>query len=81
MSSEDRQDLVGHRSARVTTHNSAAELPRLIEAAESVAEQNGLRPELVVLRENWELAPAKFPQAMRLASPPSAQVFEIAGAG
>ncbi|MEQ1612906.1 MAG: site-specific integrase, partial [Hyphomicrobiaceae bacterium] len=29
---EDRQDLLGHKSARMTTHYSAAELTRLIEA-------------------------------------------------
>ena len=29
---EDRHDLLGHRSARVTTHYSAAELSKLIEA-------------------------------------------------
>lgn len=50
VSFEDRQDLLGHRSGRITTHYSAAELSRLIEAAETVAEQNGRRPELVVLR-------------------------------
>ena len=47
---EDRQDLLGHRSGRITTHYSAAELPRLIEAANSVCERSGKRPELVVLR-------------------------------
>lgn len=52
VSFEDRQDLLGHRSGRITTHYSAAELSRLIEAAERVAEQNGTRPELVVLRGN-----------------------------
>ena len=50
VSFEDRQDLLGHRSARITTHYSAAELSRLIEAAEKVVDQNGRRPELVVLR-------------------------------
>jgi len=50
VSFEDRQDLLGHRSGRITTHYSAVELGRLIEAAEKVAEQNGKRPELVVLR-------------------------------
>ena len=50
VSFEDRQDLLGHRSQRITTHYSAAELSRLIEAAERVTEQNGRRPELVVLR-------------------------------
>ncbi len=50
VSFEDRQDLLGHRSARITTHYSAAELSRLIEAAETVCERNGNKPELVVLR-------------------------------
>ena len=50
VSFEDRQDLLGHRSGRITTHYSAAELARLVEAAESVCERNGQRPELVVLR-------------------------------
>jgi len=52
VSFEDRQDLLGHRSGRITTHYSAAELSRLIEASERVVEQNGTRPELVVLRGN-----------------------------
>jgi hypothetical protein len=47
---EDRQDLLGHGSGRITTHYSAAELTRLIEAAESVVDQNGKWPELVVLK-------------------------------
>lgn len=36
MSFEDRQDLLGHKSGRITTHYSQAELSSLIEAAESV---------------------------------------------
>jgi integrase len=47
---EDRQDLLGHRSGRITTHYSAAELSKLIEAAERVSMQNWTQPELVVLR-------------------------------
>jgi hypothetical protein len=35
----DRQDLLGHRSGRITTHYSQAELARLIEAAEKVSER------------------------------------------
>jgi hypothetical protein len=50
VSFEDRQDLLGHRSGRITTHYSAAELSRLIEAADRVVERDGKRPELVVLR-------------------------------
>ncbi len=36
VSFEDRQDLLGHRSGRITTHYSQAELTNLIEAAEKV---------------------------------------------
>jgi len=36
VSFEDRQDLLGHKSGRITTHYSKAELANLIEAAESV---------------------------------------------
>jgi integrase len=36
VSFEDRQDLLGHRSGRITTHYSQAELTSLIEAAEKV---------------------------------------------
>ena len=50
VSFEDRQDLLGHRSGRITTHYSAAELSRLIEAAESVCDRGQGKPELVVLR-------------------------------
>ena len=51
VSFEDRQDLLGHRSGRITTHYSAAELTKLIEAANRVCDR-GLdgKPELVVLR-------------------------------
>jgi integrase len=50
VSFEDRPDLLGHRSGRITTHNSAAELTRLLDAANSVCDRNDARPELVVLR-------------------------------
>ncbi len=36
VSFEDRQDLLGHRSGRITTHYSRAELSNLIAAAEKV---------------------------------------------
>ncbi|MBV6423017.1 MAG: hypothetical protein NAOJABEB_00806 [Steroidobacteraceae bacterium] len=36
VSFEDRQDLLGHESGRITTHNSRAELASLIAAAEKV---------------------------------------------
>ena len=50
VSIEDRQDLLGHRSGRTTTHYSAAELSKLIEAANSICQRRGNKPELVVLR-------------------------------
>lgn len=50
VSFEDRQDLLGHRSGRITTHYSAAELSSLIEAANKVCDRGEGRPELVVLR-------------------------------
>jgi integrase len=50
VSYEDRQDLLGHRSGRITTHYSAAELSRLLEAANRVCDRKGKQPELVVLR-------------------------------
>ena len=36
VSFEDRQDLLGHKSGRITTHYSAAELSNLIDAANQV---------------------------------------------
>jgi len=51
VSFEDRQDLLGHRAGRITTHYSAAELSKLIDAANSVcARGEDKKPELVVLR-------------------------------
>lgn len=61
VSFEDRQDLLGHRSGRITTHYSAAELSRLIEAANSVCDRNGTRPELVVLRGSLQGQSRKTP--------------------
>lgn len=51
VSFEDRQDLLGHKSARMTTHYSAAELTNMIEAANKVCtDENGEMPGLVILR-------------------------------
>lgn len=53
VSFEDRQDLLGHRSARITTHYSAAELENLIAAAEKVCGGNPHKiPTLVLLKPN-----------------------------
>ncbi len=66
---EDRQDLLGHRSGRITTHYSAAELSRLLEAANSVCEQNGTRPELLVLRGALHRDSRKTPAKITVCSP------------
>ena len=52
VSYEDRQDLLGHKSGRITTHYSAAELENLIEAANKVCGENSRKsPALVLLKQ------------------------------
>ena len=65
VSLEDRQDLLGHRSGKITTHYSAAELSRLIEYANSVCDRDGTRPELVILRGALHGASRKTPARPR----------------
>jgi integrase len=62
VSLEDRQDLLGHRSGKITTHYSAAELVQLIEASNQVCERKNRQPELVMLRGVLRRGPAKLPQ-------------------
>ncbi len=51
VSFEDRQDLLGHRSGRITTHYSAAELSNLLSAANLVVGEGSRKtPALFVLR-------------------------------
>lgn len=50
VSLEDRQDLLGHTSERITTHYSAAEVKNLIAAANKVCEQQHATPTLMLLR-------------------------------
>jgi hypothetical protein len=48
---EDRQDLLGHKSSRITTHYSERDLKNLRCAAEKVcADENGKKPALLILR-------------------------------
>jgi integrase len=49
VSFEDRQDLLSHKSGRMTTHYSMAEVKNLIEAAESIVESRE-SPVLVLLK-------------------------------
>jgi integrase len=50
VSFEDRQDLLGHKSGRITTHYSAAEIGNLIEAANKVCEEGRNTPLLTVIK-------------------------------
>ena len=62
VSFEDRQDLLGHKSGRITTHYSAAEIVNLLEAANKVCEarQDANSPTLTLLRStNAGLIPAQ----------------------
>ena len=53
VSFEDRQDLLGHKSGRVTTHYSEAELGELITAANAVLERKSREsPALVMLKQH-----------------------------
>ena len=56
VSFEDRQDLLGHRSGRITTHYSAAELANLMEAANRVCEGNVRKMPTLVILKNQALA-------------------------
>jgi len=50
VSIEDREDLLGHKSTRMTTHYSAVELGNLIEATEKLCSSDGKKPSLLILR-------------------------------
>jgi hypothetical protein len=54
--SEDRQDLLGHRSGRITTHYSAAELSNLI--AERVCGEGSRKTPGVLLLKKKAPAPS-----------------------
>ena len=52
VSFEDRQDLLGHRSGRITTHYSGAELYNLIDAANRVCERKNCGPILKLISQS-----------------------------
>jgi len=66
VSYEDRQDLLGHRSGRITTHYSQAELSNLLEAANLIIQSRCESKELTILRikkcDNHTI-PTKSPQS------------------
>jgi integrase len=61
VSFEDRQDLLGHKSSRITTHYSTAELLNLWEAANKVCVEK-TKPTLALLRTASPLSHAKVTQ-------------------
>jgi len=71
VSFEDRQDLLGHRSGRITTHYSAAELGKLLASANLVCDQDGRTPELVVMRRALQDPSRKTPARGRRGLSPS----------
>ena len=59
VSFEDRQDLLGHKSGRVTTHYSQAELENLIDAANKVCSEGSRKsPALVILKKKNRREPS-----------------------
>lgn len=58
---EDRQDLLGHKSSRMTTHYSGAEIYRLIEAANRVCERTNCGPILRQLTQSFNIRSRKTP--------------------
>lgn len=65
VSFEDRQDLLGHKAQRITTHYSAAEIGNLISAADLVADSPSVRERVVLLNQNTGGDPCKIPASKR----------------
>ena len=80
VSFEDRQDLLGHRSGRITTHYSAAEFSRLLDAANRVCETGQSPPELLVMRGNLQGGSRKPPASTQATLRVISYVFEKNGA-
>jgi hypothetical protein len=62
VSFEDRQDLLGHKSARITPHYSSAELTNLLIAVEKVSDRH-IVPSLTLIKHAVKVVPAKVPQS------------------
>ena len=73
---EERQDLLGHRSARITTHYSAPDIARLLEAAESVC-QPALKTVLRISHANGIRTKDSTPDAVRYIIDSVAFFYEI----
>ncbi len=62
VSFEDRQDLLGHKSGRITTHYSAPDVTRLQDAVESICDQKRATVLRVVSQECAKIAPVNAPK-------------------
>ena len=68
VSFEDRQDLLGHRSNRITTYYSSAELQNLYEAANTVCEKQQIGVVLTLLRNQKNRAEETVTQNKKIVS-------------
>lgn len=66
VSFEDRQDLLGHKSSRITTHYSAAELANLIAAAEKACETKSPTKVPTTNGSRASSAPESAPKSLKL---------------
>lgn len=79
VSFEDRQDLLGHKSGRITTHYSQAELGNLIAAANRVCgDESRKSPALVILKRKTAHAVEKQLGGLSMKSVVGATGFEPA---
>ena len=62
VSFEDRQDLLGHKSGRITTHYSAPDVARLLDAVDSICEQKHATVLRIVPGKCANIAPAIAPK-------------------
>src|SRR5476649_2099301 len=65
VSFEDRQDLLGHKSGRITTHYSAAELNNLIEAANKVCDRRRCSGTVLTLLRTKNISEVKVLEAVK----------------
>src|SRR4051794_9605783 len=65
VSLEDREDLLGHKSNRMTTHYSAADLAKLLEAINRLCGVQQSTPVLTLLRREIKEEPRKIPAELK----------------
>lgn len=65
VSYEDRQDLLGHKAGRITTHYSPAEIKNLMDAANKICEKRVSTPTLTLVKCNAKVRSRKSPATGR----------------